>query len=128
MMQQPQMLQQPVVADPMAVANAAASALDMAFGAMPAAAPAGVAAAPVAAAPAPVMPPAQASAAQAGPTRVLVLLNMVTDEDIASEEDHKMLEEEVQEEVSTLNERLQLSELPPSTSAGVIDAFPVLSI
>ncbi|KAL9188295.1 hypothetical protein ACHAXT_006673 [Thalassiosira profunda] len=98
MMQQPQMLQQPVVADPMAVANAAASALDMAFGAMPAAAP--VAAAPMAAAPAPVMPPAQASAAQAGPTRVLVLLNMVTDEDIASEEDHKMLEEEVQEEVS----------------------------
>ena len=99
---------QPQVLDPMAVANAAASALDLAFGGAPAA-PLAVApiAAPVmpiqqqqppmmaAPAPAPVAVPAAPS-----PTRILVLLNMVMDEDLATSEDHKMLEEEVREEVS----------------------------
>lgn len=90
--QQPQGL---VVTDPMAVANAAASALDAAFG--------GGAAPP--AAPAPAMPVQQAAAPAApSPTRVLVLLNMVMDEDLATAEDHKMLEEEVREEVSKYGE------------------------
>ncbi|KAL7512044.1 hypothetical protein ACHAXN_009492 [Cyclotella atomus] len=73
--------QQPnvVVTDPLAVANAAASALDMAFGG-------GAPAAGAAALP------------QAGATRILVLLNMVMDEDLRTEEDRKFLEEEVREE------------------------------
>ena len=82
-----------VVADPMAVANAAANALDAAFGGM------GGGVMPMA------LPPAPAALVQQGtveniPTRVLVLLNMVMDEDLATDDDHRMLEEEVREEVS----------------------------
>jgi len=108
MMQQPPQ-QQPqglLVTDPMAVANAAASALDQAFGA-PAAAPmvAPVSAMPVQqqAIPAPV----QTMAAPAA-TRILVLLNMVMDEDLVTSEDHKMLEEEVREEVSRYGKLLSM--------------------
>ncbi|EED91315.1 U2 snRNP auxillary splicing factor, U2AF subunit, partial [Thalassiosira pseudonana CCMP1335] len=75
--------QQPIVVkDPMAVANAAASALDQAFGS------GGV-------------PPLAPPTAMPGSTvtRILVLLNMVMDEDLATAEDRKFLEEEVREEV-----------------------------
>jgi splicing factor U2AF subunit len=88
----PQQPQGMVVADPMAVANAAANALDAAFGGMGGAIPMA-------------LPPAPAALVQQGtvdtsPTRVLVLLNMVMDEDLATDDDHRMLEEEVREEVS----------------------------
>eukprot|EP00970_Alexandrium_tamarense_P008206 scaffold1559_cov193-Alexandrium_tamarense.AAC.23 len=83
----PVAIQQPyqqliVVKDPMAVANAAASALDQAFGS------GGV-------------PPLAPPTAMPGSTvtRILVLLNMVMDEDLATAEDRKFLEEEVREEV-----------------------------
>jgi splicing factor U2AF subunit len=74
-MEQPQV----VVTDPLAVANAAASALDMALsGGAPGQLPQAV--------------------VGAAPTRILVLLNMVMDEDLRTEEDRKFLEEEVREE------------------------------
>ncbi len=94
-MTQQQLLPQPqglIVADPLAVANAAASALDAAFG--------GGGGLAHIAAPSPPMVPAAQSMSSTTPTRILVLLNMVTDEDLSTEEDHKMLEEEVREEVS----------------------------
>ena len=74
----PMVPQQPsmTVTDPLAVANAAASALDMALGGAP----------------------ATTNQPQAGATRILVLLNMVTDDDLRTEEDRKFLEEEVREE------------------------------
>lgn len=64
--------QQQAAVDPMAVANMLDAALGGAVGGLPS--------------------PPQA-------TRVLVLLNMVLDEDLANDEDHRMLEEEVREEV-----------------------------
>ena len=42
------------------------------------------------------------------PTRILVLLNMVEAEDLATAEDHKMLEEEVREEVSKYGKLLSM--------------------
>eukprot|EP00584_Thalassiosira_punctigera_P009299 CAMPEP_0172535306 /NCGR_PEP_ID=MMETSP1067-20121228/7377_1 /TAXON_ID=265564 ORGANISM="Thalassiosira punctigera, Strain Tpunct2005C2" /NCGR_SAMPLE_ID=MMETSP1067 /ASSEMBLY_ACC=CAM_ASM_000444 /LENGTH=564 /DNA_ID=CAMNT_0013320231 /DNA_START=6 /DNA_END=1699 /DNA_ORIENTATION=+ len=92
MAQQPP--QQMVVTDPMAVANAAASALDAAFGGgdAPAVAPT----APVVQQQQQPTPPAASQ--PLGPTCILVLLNMVMDEDLETSEDHKMLEEEVREE------------------------------
>jgi RNA recognition motif-containing protein len=95
--QQPQMAhptQGMVVADPMAVANAAASALDAAFGGGGAAVPM------MALPPTPAALVQQIAPAAHAPTRVLVLLNMVADDDLATDEDHKMLGEEVREEVS----------------------------
>ncbi|KAL3810175.1 hypothetical protein ACHAXA_001596 [Cyclostephanos tholiformis] len=89
MSQQPQGL---VVPDPMAVAKAAASALDAAFGG-------GSAAVSMALPPSPAALVQQSTLAPS-PTRVLVLLNMVMDEDLATDDNHKMLEEEVREEVS----------------------------
>lgn len=93
MTQQPQMQQQQqqqqlqmLISDPMAVANTAASALDAAFGGGGTAGAASMA-----------LPPVPTTST---PTRVLVLLNMVMDEDLATDDDHKMLEEEVREEVS----------------------------
>ena len=83
--------------DPLAVANAAASALDSAFGG-------GAAPAPPTAAP----PPPPAPAAGPTPTRILVLLNMVMDEDLATDEDHKMLEEEVREEATKYGKLLSM--------------------
>ncbi|KAL7470108.1 hypothetical protein ACHAXS_011699 [Conticribra weissflogii] len=80
--QQPQQSQM-VVTDPLAVANAAATALGAAFGGVPAASGPGS------------VPQAPAAVAS---TRVLVLLNMVMDEDLATEEEYTMLFEEVQEE------------------------------
>ncbi|KAL7456799.1 hypothetical protein ACHAWC_008266 [Mediolabrus comicus] len=50
--------------------------------------------------------PATAAPPQA--TRVLVLLNMVTDEDIANDEEYSMLEEEVREEVSKYGKLLSM--------------------
>ena len=93
--------QQPMlVTDPLAVANAAASALDAAFGGgLPtmAAAPAAM---PTQQAQmgASMSQPPQAPAGGMGPTRILVLLNMVADEDLQSDEDHKFLSDEVREE------------------------------
>ena len=123
MMQQPMsvMPQQQMMGmqqlDPMAVANAAASALDAAFGGI--AAPA----APMAAAPAPLAMPAvqqqpavPAPSAASSPTRILVLLNMVMDEDLATAEDAKMLEEEVGEEVSKFGKLLSLKIPKPGVS------------
>lgn len=84
--QQPQV----VVTDPLAVANAAASALDMAFGGG--------------------APAAQSimNQPQVGATRVLVLLNMVMDEDLRTEEDRKFLEEEVREEAGKYGKLLSM--------------------
>mmetsp|Transcript_3811 Transcript_3811/g.8496 ORF Transcript_3811/g.8496 Transcript_3811/m.8496 type:complete len:662 (+) Transcript_3811:129-2114(+) len=109
-MMQPPPQQQPqglVVTDPMAVANAAASALDMAFGGS---APAAPMAAPVSAMPVQqqAIPPSFQTTAAPTPTRVLVLLNMVMDEDLVTSEDHKMLEEEVREEVSRYGKLLSM--------------------
>ena len=73
--------QQVVVTDPLAVADAAASALDFAF--------VGGASAPA---------QSVTNIPPVGATRILVLLNMVMDEDLKTEEDRKMLEEEVREE------------------------------
>jgi splicing factor U2AF subunit len=81
-----------LVSDPLAVANAAASALDAAFGGGGAMAPLSVSSPAMVS----VVQPSLAST----PTRILVLLNMVMDEDLLTEEDHKILEEEVREEVS----------------------------
>lgn len=50
--------------------------------------------------------PATAAPPQA--TRVLVLLNMVTDEDIANDEEYSMLEEEVREEVGKFGKLLSM--------------------
>ena len=97
MMAMPQQ-QQPQVLDPMAVANAAASALDAAFGGGSAPVPQ-----PVQQQPTMTVPTSSST-----PTRVLVLLNMVMDEDLASEEDHKMLAEEVREEVSKYGQLLSI--------------------
>lgn len=109
MMPQMQQQQQPqglVVIDPLAVANAAASALDAAFGGIAAAPP--LAAPTMAAAALPVQQQAAPPFQSMGPTRVLVLLNMVMDEDLATSEDHKMLEEEVGEEVSKYGKLLSI--------------------
>ena len=116
-MMMPQAQLQPQVLDPMAVANAAASALDAAFGGGGAAA-----------APAPLMTgmpvqqqqqtlaaPAQGPVSSS-PTRILVLLNMVMDEDLATAEDHKMLEEEVREEVSKYGKLLSMKIPRPQVS------------
>ena len=117
-MMMPQAQLQPQVLDPMAVANAAASALDAAFGGGGGTA-----------APAPFMHPGmpvqqqqQTLAAPAqgpissSPTRILVLLNMVMDEDLATTEDHKMLEEEVREEVSKYGKLLSMKIPRPQVS------------
>jgi len=103
--QQPQMAhptQGMVVADPMAVANAAASALDAAFGGGGAAVPM------MALPPTPALLVQQIAPAAPAPTRVLVLLNMVTDDDLATDDDHKMLGEEVREEVSRYGKLLSM--------------------
>mmetsp|Transcript_22679 Transcript_22679/g.47344 ORF Transcript_22679/g.47344 Transcript_22679/m.47344 type:complete len:742 (-) Transcript_22679:558-2783(-) len=101
MMQQQQPQQPMVVADPMAVANAAASALDAAFGGgAPAAVPAPPAMTVTSVGP-------QVSSPNA-PTCVLVLLNMVMDEDLETQEDHKMLEEEVREEAGKYGKLLSM--------------------
>ena len=110
MMQQPQaqpgmMVPQPppqvVVTDPLAVANAAASALDAAFGSLGGGAGGGAVPPPQMQAPPPPPPPPPRPpvvAAKSPPTRVLVLLNMVIDEDLATAEDHAALTDEVREE------------------------------
>ena len=110
MMQQPQaqpgmMIPQPppqvVVTDPLAVANAAASALDAAFGSLGGGAGGGAVPPPQMQAPPPPPPPPPRPpvvAAKSPPTRVLVLLNMVIDEDLATAEDHAALTDEVREE------------------------------
>eukprot|EP00804_Cyclotella_cryptica_P002724 CCRYP_009629-RA/>CCRYP_009629-RA protein AED:0.05 eAED:0.05 QI:131/1/1/1/1/1/4/641/590 len=85
--QQPQV----VVTDPLAVANAAASALDAAFG--------GGAA--------PAQPVAQALT-NSSPTRILVLLNMVADDDLKTDEDRKFLEEDVSEEAGKYGRLLSM--------------------
>ncbi|KAL7522054.1 hypothetical protein ACHAWX_006754 [Stephanocyclus meneghinianus] len=82
---------QVVVTDPMAVANAAAYALDSAFG--------GGAAA--------TQPVAQAFASSS-PTRILVLLNMVSDEDLKTDESRKFLEEDVGEEAGKFGRLLSM--------------------
>jgi splicing factor U2AF subunit len=87
MSQQPQV----VVTDPLAVANAAASALDAAFGGGAGAA----------------QPVAQAFASSS-PTRILVLLNMVSDDDLRTDEDRKFLEEEVSEEAGKYGRLLSM--------------------
>ena len=86
MMQQQPQQQQVVVTDPLAVANAAASALDMALNGGGGAQP----------------------QAGAEATRILVLLNMVMDEDLRSEEDRKFLEEEVREEAGKYGKLLSM--------------------
>ncbi|EJK63872.1 hypothetical protein THAOC_15446, partial [Thalassiosira oceanica] len=93
----------PVVTDPLAVANAASNALDAAFGGTPAV-------------------KAEPGRGSGGPTRVLVLLNMVMDEDLASDEDFQMLEEEVREEVSRFGKLLSMKIPRPSVSSL---SFPV---
>eukprot|EP00569_Conticribra_weissflogii_P015607 CAMPEP_0171400150 /NCGR_PEP_ID=MMETSP0880-20121228/7085_1 /TAXON_ID=67004 /ORGANISM="Thalassiosira weissflogii, Strain CCMP1336" /LENGTH=704 /DNA_ID=CAMNT_0011914433 /DNA_START=6 /DNA_END=2120 /DNA_ORIENTATION=+ len=88
-MQQPQQ-SQVVVTDPLAVANAAATALGAAFGGVPAASGPGSVL---------LQQKGQPQAPSSVPsTRILVLLNMVMDEDLATDEEYKMLFEEVQEE------------------------------
>jgi len=110
MTQQPQMLQQQqqqpqmLISDPMAVANAAANALDAAFGG---GGTAGVSMA---------LPPVPALTTTSAPTRVLVLLNMVMDEDLATDDDHKMLEEEVREEVSRYGKLISMKIPRPQVS------------
>lgn len=93
----------PVVTDPLAVANAASNALDAAFGGTTAV-------------------KAEPGRGSGGPTRVLVLLNMVMDEDLASDEDFQMLEEEVREEVSRFGKLLSMKIPRPSVSSL---SFPV---
>jgi splicing factor U2AF subunit len=113
MLAQPQQISQPqglIVCDPMAVANAAASALDAAFGgggALPPVVPSSA----MVSATQPLMAPT--------PTRILVLLNMVMDEDLATEEDHKMLEEEVREEVSRYGKLVSIK-IPRPTVSGFL--------
>ena len=100
--QQPQML----ISDPMAVANAAADALDAAFGG------GGTTGASMALQPVPLT-------TTSIPTRVLVLLNMVMDEDLATDDDHKMLEEEVREEVSRYGKLISMKIPRPQVSIRV---------
>ena len=90
--------------NPLAVADAAASALDAAFGGgggLPAV-------------------KAESGRGGGGTTRVLVLLNMVMDEDLASDEDFKMLEEEVREEVSRFGKLLSMKIPRPIVSLYII--------
>ena len=100
--QQPQML----ISDPMAVANAAADALDAAFGG------GGTTGASMALQPVPLT-------TTSIPTRVLVLLNMVMDDDLATDDDHKMLEEEVREEVSRYGKLISMKIPRPQVSIRV---------
>lgn len=93
-----------LISDPMAVANAAANALDAAFGG---GGTAGVSMA---------LPPVPALTTTSAPTRVLVLLNMVMDEDLATDDDHKMLEEEVREEVSRYGKLISMKIPRPQVS------------
>ena len=111
----PQQHQPVVVTDPLAVANAAASALDAAFGsgataltqpmhvpvAMPGQhAPMGMSMG--------FTPQAPSGAGGMTPTRILVLLNIVMDEDLATDEDHAMLEVEVREEAGKYGKLLSM--------------------
>lgn len=100
--------QQPTVLDPLAVANAAASALDAAFGSG-----GGGGAVQQQTMITPGMPAQQQTVAaptstSSTLTRILVLLNMVEAEDLATAENHKMLEEEVREEVSKYGKLLSM--------------------
>ena len=95
---------QMLISDPMAVANAAANALDAAFGG------GGIAGVSMA------LPPVPALTTTSAPTRVLVLLNMVMDVDLATDDDHKMLEEEVREEVSRYGKLISLKIPRPQVS------------
>ena len=83
--------QQAAAVDPLAVANM----LDAALGGASASGPVG------GLPPQPVLATTQA-------TRVLVLLNMVLDEDLANDEDYGMLEEEVREEVGKYGKLLSM--------------------
>ena len=98
MVQQPSQQPAMVVADPMAVANAAASALDAALGGPPGAMPPPPAASVERSRP--VLVDASRTAAPNAPTRILILLNMVMDEDFETDDEFRMLEEEVKEEAS----------------------------
>lgn len=110
MMSQQQLLPQGlIVSDPLAIANAAASALDAAFGGC------GGAMAPMPV-PSPAMVPVSQSSSAPAPTRILVLLNMVMDEDLLTEEDHKMLVEEVREEVSRFGKLVSMKIPRPQVS------------
>jgi splicing factor U2AF subunit len=92
------MMQPPQVAvDPMAVANM----LDAALGGLP---------------PQPVPATPQ-------PTRVLVLLNMVLDEDLANDEDYLMLEEEVREEVGKYGNLRSMKIPRPQVCIYVLSCF-----
>lgn len=97
-----------IVSDPLAVANAAASALDAAFGGGGSMAPMAV--------PSPAMVSTVQPSLSSTPTRILVLLNMVMDEDLSTEEDHKMLEEEVREEVSRYGKLVSMKIPRPQVS------------
>jgi splicing factor U2AF subunit len=64
--------------------------------------------------------PAAASALpQAGATRILVLLNMVMDEDLKTEEDRKFLEEEVREEAGKYGKILSMK-IPRHEVSGIL--------
>lgn len=103
-MQQPQ--PPVVVTDPLAVANAAASALDMAWNGGGGA----------------------SQQPQVGATRILVLLNMVMDEDLRSEEDRKFLEEEVREEAGKYGKLLSMKIPRHEVSLDVVVAWGLLYI
>ena len=107
------MQQQQAAVDPMAVANL----LDAALGGTSASAGASMGGLP----PQPVSATPQA-------TRVLVLLNMVMDEDLANDEDYSMLEEEVREEVGKYGKLLSMKiPRPQVRSSHVIFDCPMLS-
>jgi len=66
----------------------------------------------------PPLPPPPLAAAATQKTRVLVLLNMVTEEDLATAEDHQALVEEVRDECSKFG-RLQSVVIPREVGSGV---------
>mmetsp|Transcript_22800 Transcript_22800/g.37190 ORF Transcript_22800/g.37190 Transcript_22800/m.37190 type:complete len:479 (+) Transcript_22800:3-1439(+) len=90
----PMMQPQQTAVDPMQVANL----LDAALGGASA----------VVGGPMGGLPPAQPVSATPQATRVLVLLNMVMDEDLANDEDYSMLVEEVHEEVGKYGKLLSM--------------------
>lgn len=65
-------------------------------------------------------------AASEGKTRVLVLLNMVTDDDLATEEDYHGLREEVQEECAKFGKLLGMK--IPRTASGGVEASAIKKI